>query len=177
MTLSHYKMAGHSTMPQETILPSYGLQNPHAFYRVAGHPSALVGNFLATKGTLEDPILASLQQWACLHPWWLLQGFHQWFKGSHYQTRYTKKAQTQMPTYATLSNLEMMMLTTSIILTIQITSYPRLKLKARWQSMKFQFILKVAMLESNRLEGLERLQMVELILDLQGATFFRYQTI
>jgi hypothetical protein len=82
-----------------------------------------------------------------------------------------------MPTYATLSNLDMMMLTASTILTIQITGYPRLKLKVQWQSMKFQFILRVAMLESNKLEGLEGLQMVEFIPDLQGATFVRHQTI
>jgi hypothetical protein len=51
MTLSHYKTAGQSIVPHETRLPGYGLYNPHASYRVAGHPSVLVGNFLATKGT------------------------------------------------------------------------------------------------------------------------------
>jgi hypothetical protein len=38
-------------LPQETRLPGYGHYNPHASYRTAGHPSALVGSFLATKGT------------------------------------------------------------------------------------------------------------------------------
>jgi hypothetical protein len=52
VTLSHYKTVGQSTvLPQETGLPGYGYYNPHASYRVAGHPSAPVGSFLATKGT------------------------------------------------------------------------------------------------------------------------------
>jgi hypothetical protein len=57
----------------------------------------------------------------------------------------------------------MMMLTTSTTLTTQITGYPRLKLKARWWSMRFQFILRVAMLASSRLDGLEGVHMMGLI--------------
>jgi hypothetical protein len=52
VTLLHYKTARQSTvLPQETGLPSYGHYNPHASHRPTGHPSALVGNFLAIKRT------------------------------------------------------------------------------------------------------------------------------
>jgi hypothetical protein len=71
----------------------------------------------------------------------------------------------------------MIILIASTTLTTQITGYPRLKLKVRWQSMKFQFIIRVAMQEISRLEDLEGLHMVELIPNLQGATFVRHKNI
>jgi hypothetical protein len=70
-----------------------------------------------------------------------------------------------------------MILIASTTLTTQITNNPRLKLKARWQSMKFQFILRVTVQDISRWEGLEALHMVELIPDLQGATYMRHHTI
>jgi hypothetical protein len=45
-----HKMEGRSiVLPQEARIPSYGIYNPNTPHRAAGHPSTLVGSFLATR--------------------------------------------------------------------------------------------------------------------------------